>query len=109
MTVARLALAGESLPRPDRYDVTRASGTSVRKPGKISLGWDALDKTTPFLAGLATVDSLRTAFSDHAPSTTFTDEASGTINVYWLEPPKVTHVKGTRFAVYQVDIELVEY
>ncbi len=109
MTVARLTLAGENLPRPDRYDITRASGTSIRKPGKISLGWDTMDKTTPFLAGLTTVDLLRTAFSDHAPSTTFVDEASSTINVYWLEPPKVTHCKGTRFQIYQVDIELVEY
>lgn len=108
MTVARMELASELLPRPDKYDITRAAGAVVRIPGKITLTWDTMDKTTPFTSGLATVDSLRTAYTDHAPSVTFKDEAGSNISVLWLTPPQVSHVKGSQFNLYQVTIELIE-
>ena len=117
MPVQRIELkttGGSSIikfPRPDTYDQTRAVGTSVRKPGSIHMGWDGLDKTTSFdSTPLATVDTILTAFGSYGGTAiNFVDFENTSIPVYWLEPPKISPVKGTRWAIADVDINLVEY
>ena len=98
-------------PRPDTYDQTRAVGTSVRKQGSIHLGWSGLDRATSFdSTPLATVDTILTAYTSYAGvSINFIDFEGTSISVYWLEPPKINPVKGTGWAIADVDITLVEY
>jgi len=105
---ARMTLASENLPLPDRYEYVPAQGTAIRKYGKVSLGWDTLDRATSQITGLATVDLLLAAYADHAPGpVTFVNDKGTSISCLWIEPPQITHVKGTKYQIFSVEIELV--
>jgi hypothetical protein len=110
MPTARMELASELLPIPDRYEYVPVAGTAVRKPGQITLGWDTLDRSTSQITSLATVNSLLTAYTDHAPGPiTFKDDlGTSHTTCLWLEPPRVTHLKGTKYNLFSVEITLVE-